>query len=164
MGNILNSVLGGNNTITKTTLVGTWTYSQPGCAFTSDKLLAQAGGEIVASELKSKLQPTFQKIGVKSSNTTVTFKDDGTFTAKIAGKNWSGNYTFEESTGKIQMSGLLLNINCYAKKNTDGIALLFEASKLLTIMQTLSGKSSALNTIGDIAKSYDGVRIGFDMK
>jgi hypothetical protein len=65
------------------------------------------------------------------------------------------------------MSGLLLNINCYAKLNVNGIGLLFEGKKLLTMMQTMSalagGQNGTLNTIGDIASSYDGLRVGFDM-
>lgn len=167
IGNILTSVLGLDK-LTQANLVGTWSYSQPGCAFTSEQLLAQAGGEFVAGEIKSKLQPTFQKAGISSSNTQVTFNQDGTFNAKIAGKSWSGKYTYEESTRKITMTGLLLNINCYAKRNSNGISLLFEASKLLTLMQTMSalsgGSNSTLGTVSDIAKNYDGLRIGFDMK
>ena len=57
---VLQSVLGMTGTkVSKQSLIGTWKYSQPGCAFTSEKLLAQAGGEIAASNVKTKLQPTF---------------------------------------------------------------------------------------------------------
>ena len=165
---VLQSVLGITGTkVSKQSLIGTWKYSQPGCAFTSEKLLAQAGGEIVASNVKTKLQPTFQKVGINASNTQVTFNQDGTFSAKVAGKAWSGTYTYDEKTCKITMSGLLLNINCYAKLNVNGIGLLFEGKKLLTMMQTMSalagGQNGTLNTIGDIASSYDGLRVGFDM-
>ena len=165
LGNILNSVITGG-TVTQQNLIGTWTYSQPGCAFSSDNLLAKAGGEVAAAEIKSKLSSTYQKVGIKSSNTTVTFKEDGTFTAKIAGKGWSGNYTFDEKTSKITMQGLLINANCYAKKNSNGIALLFESTKLLTLLQTMSAMSgnSSIQTIGDLSKNYDGLRLGFDFK
>ncbi len=165
LGNLLTSVLGMDK-VTKANLVGTWTYLQPGCAFTSENLLAQAGGEAAATAIKNKLASTYQTVGIKSGNTTVTLNEDGTFAAKIAGKSWSGKWTFDEANYKIVMSGLLLNVTCYAKKNSNGIGLLFEASKLLTILQTmakLSGNSTA-QTIGDLSKNYDGLRIGFDMK
>ena len=168
IGSVIQSVLGLDQ-MTQKNLIGTWHYSQPGCAFTSEQLLAKAGGEMVAAEIKTKMQPTMQKIGINSANTQVTFNQDGTFQAVILGKNWSGNYTYDEKTRKINMKGILLNINCYAKRNTDGIALLFEAKKLLTLLQTMStlqgqGGNSTLGTIGDIASSYDGLRVGFDMK
>ena len=166
LGNVIQSVLGGTSKPTKQNIIGTWNYSQPGCAFTSDKLLAQAGGELVASEIKSKLQPTYQTLGINSSNTQVVFKEDGTFSAKIAGKSWSGTYTFNESTSQINMKGLLLNMNCYAKKNATGIGLLFESSKLLTLLQTMAALSgnSSLQTVGELSKTYDGLRLGFDFK
>ena len=165
---VLQSVLGMTGTkVSQQTLIGTWKYSQPGCAFTSEKLLAQAGGELVAANVKSKLQPTFQKAGITSSNTQVTFNSDGTFSAKVAGKSWSGTYKYDASTCKITMSGLLLNVNCYAKLNTNGIGLLFEGKKLLTLIQTMSalggGNNATIKTIGDVASSYDGLRVGFDM-
>ncbi len=165
LGNVIQSVLGLDK-MTQENLVGTWTYSQPGCAFTSQQLLAQAGGEAIASSVKSKVQPYFQKVGINSSNTTITFNQDGTFAAKIAGKSWSGKYTFDEANYKVTLQGLLLNINCYAKKNSDGIGLLFEASKLLTILQTMTAMSgnSTAQAIGNISKSYDGLRVGFDFK
>ena len=165
LGNILNSVITGG-TMTQKNLIGTWSYAQPGCAFTSDNLLAKAGGEVAAAEIKSKLSDTYSKVGIKSSNTTVTFKEDGTFTAKIAGKSWSGTYTFDEKTSKVTMQGLLINANCYAKKNSNGIALLFESTKLLTLLQTMSAMSgnTSVQTIGDLSKNYSGLRLGFDFK
>lgn len=165
---VLQSVLGIAGTkVSQQELIGSWKYSQPGCAFTSEKLLAQAGGEIVAANVKTKLQPTYQKVGLSASNTQVTFNQDGTFSAKIVGKTWNGTYKYDASTCKITMSGLLLNINCYAKRNVNGIGLLFEGKKLLTMIQTLSalggGNNATLTTIGDVASSYDGLRVGFDM-
>ncbi len=165
---VLQSVLGITGTkVSQQALIGTWKYNQPGCAFTSEKLLAQAGGEIVASNVKNKLQPTYQKVGFSASNTQVTFNQDGTFSAKIAGKSWSGTYKYDTSTCKITMSGLLLNVNCYAKQNVNGIGLLFEGKKLLTLIQTMSAlggtQNATLGTISDVASSYDGLRVGFDM-
>ena len=64
------------------------------------------------------------------------------------------------------MAGLILNFTAYAKRNTDGIALLFESKKVLTLIQTLAAMSNneTVKTIGEISKNYDGVRIGFAFK
>lgn len=165
IGNVLGSVLG-TNTLTQQQLIGTWTYSQPGVAFTSDNLLAQAGGEVAATTIKQKVEPMYKKVGIKSSNTKMQFNQDGTFVALIAGKQINGNYTFNEQTSQVVLQTLLFNMNCYAKRNSDGIALLFESSKLLTLLQTMSAMSgnSTLGTIGDLSKNYDGLRLGFDFK
>ena len=177
LGNVISGVINGGGIeaiasiigatqMTQQTIIGTWKYSGPGCAFTSEKLLAKAGGEVVAAQIKQKLQPTYQTLGLTSANTYIQFNQDGTFSASIDGKPFSGTYTFDPSTSKVVLKSLLFNINCYAKKNTQGIAILFEASKLLTVLQTVSALSgnTTLGTIGDLSKSYDGVRLGFDFK
>ena len=163
--NVFSSVIGMDK-VTQQGLIGTWTYRGPGCAFTSEKLLAKAGGEVVAAQIKQKMQPTYQTLGLSSSNTYIQFNQDNTFNAAFGGKQFSGTYTFNEATSKVVLKSLLFNINCYAKKNTQGIAILFEASKLLTVLQTVSALSgnTTLGTIGDLSKSYDGVRLGFDFK
>ena len=147
-------------------LIATWKYSGPGCAFTSENLLAKAGGEVAAVQIEQKLLPYYQQVKISESNTYITFKEDGTFSSKIAGTPFSGNYTFDEASQKITLKGLLLSVNCYAKKEANGISILFEAKKLLTVLQTMSAMSGNkdLQTIGDLSKNYDGVRVGFDMK
>ena len=64
----------------------------------------------------------------------------------------------------MTMQGMLLTINCYAKRNANGIGLLFEGKKLLSMLQTLASLSGNANleAIGEVSKSYDGVRLGFD--
>lgn len=164
IGNVISSVIGLDK-VSQQDLIGTWSYSGPGCAFTSENALAKAGGEVAATQIKEKLRPQFNSFGFNSSNTKIAFAENGTFTAMVAGKSWSGNYTYDPSTSQIKMSGLLLNINAYAKRNTNGIGILFEAKKLLTLLQTMAAMSGNANveTIGEISKNYDGVRIGFDM-
>ena len=162
--NAISSVIGLDK-LTAQDLVGTWRYNGTGCAFTSENLLAKAGGEVVASQIEEKLLPYYQKVGLSSNNTVIAFNNDKTFTATIAGKSFSGTYTYNEATSQIAMKGLLLNINCYAKREMNGISILFEAKKLLTVLQTMSALSGnvSLQTIGDLSKNYEGVRIGFDM-
>lgn len=165
IGNVITSVLGLTK-VTQRDILGTWKYYQPGCAFTSEQLLKKAGGEVVAAEIKTKVKPYYDKAGVSSSNTQITFSEDGKFSAIVAGKQFSGTYTYDEASAKISMKTLLFTVNCYAKKNAGSMGFLFEASKLLTVLQMLSALSgsSDLSAIGDLAKQYDGVRIGFDMK
>jgi hypothetical protein len=163
--NAISSVIGLDK-VKAQNLIATWSYSAPGCAFISENLLAKAGGEVAAVQIEEKLQPYFKQVGISASNTFITFNEDGTFTSKIAGTPFSGNYTFDEATQKITLKGLLLTVNCYAKKEQNGISILFEAKKLLSVLQTMSAMSGNkdLQTIGDLSKNYEGVRVGFDMK
>lgn len=164
---ILNNVIGSATFSQADLCAHTWKYSKPGCAFTSENLLAKAGGEIAASKIEEDLSKYYSKFGFSKSNTYFTFKTDGTFAAKIDGKAWSGTYTFDEKTHAIQLKGLLLSASGFATRTTNGISLLFEQKKLLTLVKTLSKLnltgSTTMSAVSSIVDNYDGVRIGFEM-
>lgn len=162
---ILNNVIGSGTFSKQDLCAHTWKYSKPGCAFTSENLLAQAGGEIAANKVEEKLSEYYSKFGFSSSNTYFTFKTDGTFAAKIDGKSWQGNYTFDEKTHAIQMKGLILSMSGYATKTANGISLLFDQKKLLNLIKTIGSLkgNSTLSALGTIANNYDGMRVGFEM-
>lgn len=126
IGDVISSVIGSNK-LTKSQLYGTWKYNGPGCAFTSNSALAKAGGEVVASQIKSKLKEDYSKVGFTAKNTQITFNKDNTFTAYVDGKKFSGNYTYDESTNALKLTGLLLSLNGYATRNSQGVAILFES-------------------------------------
>lgn len=164
IGNAIKSVIGLDK-VKAQNLIGTWNYKGPGCAFTSENLLAKAGGEVAAVQIEEKLMPYYQQVGISASNTTITFTEDNKFSAKIAGTPLMGSYTFDEENQKINLKTLLFSTTCYAKKEVGGISILFESKKLLTLLQTMSALSGNkdLQTIGDLSKNYDGVRVGFDL-
>lgn len=164
---ILNNVIGSATFSQADLCAHTWKYSKPGCAFTSENLLAKAGGEIAASKIEEDLSKYYSKFGFSKSNTYFTFKTDGTFAAKIDGKAWSGTYTFDEKTHAIQLKGLLLSASGFATRTANGISLLFEQKKLLTLIKTLSKLnltgSTTMSAVSSIVDNYDGVRVGFEM-
>ena len=161
---ILNNVIGSGTFSKQDLCAHTWKYSKPGCAFTSENLLAQAGGEIAANKVEEKLSEYYSKFGFSSSNTYFTFKTDGTFAAKIDGKSWQGNYTFDEKTHAIQMKGLILSMSGYATKTANGISLLFDQKKLLNLIKTI-GSLKGNSTLSDLetnANNYDDTRVDFE--
>lgn len=164
---ILNNVIGSATFSQADLCAHTWKYSKPGCTFTSENLLAKAGGEIAASKIEEDLSKYYSKFGFSKSNTYFTFKTDGTFAAKIDGKSWNGTYTFDEKTHAIQLKGLLLSASGFATRTANGISLLFEQKKLLTLVKTLSKLnltgSTTMSAVSSIVDNYDGVRVGFEM-
>ena len=163
LGNTIKSILGTDKPH-ESDLIGTWHYRQPGVAFTTENLLAKAGGETIATEIKEKLSDTYTKVGINSQNTYLTINSDKTFSGKIDGKPISGQWTYTQEDQKLVLKTLLFSLNVYAKKTTGGMSFLMESKKLLNLFQTLAAMSgnSTLQTMGDLSKNYDGVRIGLD--
>lgn len=162
--NIIYDVIGYNK-LSKADLVGSWKYYQPGCAFTSESLLAKAGGHVAATRAKEELSQTYQKLGITAANTYLQFTEDGRFSGKINGHALSGTYTFNPSDQSLQLKSLLLNIKGYANRNAQGISVLFESKKLLTALQAIAAVSgnTTLSQVGELTKEYDGIRIGLDL-
>ena len=89
-GSVTNAIVSviGLDKVSASNLIGTWQYNGPGCAFTSENLLAKAGGEVAATKIEQELKPYFDKTGLTSSNTGITFSEDGKFQATISGKSF----------------------------------------------------------------------------
>ena len=80
LGNAVKSVIGLDK-VKSQQLLGDWKYRGPGCAFTSENLLAKAGGEIAAVQIEEKALPYYQQVGISSDNTIISFKEDGSFSS-----------------------------------------------------------------------------------
>lgn len=166
--NTVDGLLGlviGSVTVNESELYGAWYYTQPGCAFTSENLLAKAGGAVAAETCKDKLLPVYNTLGISSQNTQFQFSQDHQFAAYVKGIPLSGTYTYDPSTATIKVKTMLFSSNVYVTRTTHGLAFTFESKNLLKVLQTIAAMSgnSTLQTVGDLSKQFDGVRLGFDM-
>ena len=163
---LLNLVIGGVK-ISESDLYGTWRYVAPSSAFTSENLLAKAGGAVAAGQANEKLKSAYSAVGISSSNTYMSFSQDGQFSGKLAGIPLSGTYTYDTSSSAIKLNilGGIVTTTAYVTRTTNGIGFTFESKKLLSLLQTLTKFSgnSTLSTVGDLSKSFDGIRVGFEM-
>ncbi len=162
--NVIGDVIGLNKLKAKN-LYGTWNYLEPGVAFASESLLAEAGGEVAATACREQLESAYEKVGITAENTSFTFNEDGSFDAKIVGKDIKGTYTFDEDNQAITLKVLIISLKGHTKRNASGMSLMFESDKILTLLETIckvSG-SKALGAVGSLSSNYDGVLVGFDL-
>ena len=164
LGGLLDLVVGSVK-LSQTDIIGTWSYVEPACAFTSENLLAKAGGSVAAKTVNEKLLPVYKSLHISSGNTQLTFNENGQFTGKIGGFPMSGTYTFDATNGLVKMKSLT-TFTAHLTRSTHGMNFTFESKKILTLLQTVSALSgnTSLSTIGDISKQFSGVRLGFAMK
>lgn len=164
LGGLLDLVVGSVK-LSQADIIGTWSYVEPACAFTSENLLAKAGGSVAAKTVNEKLLPVYKSLHISSGNTQLTFNENGQFTGKIGGFPMSGTYTFDAANGLVKMKSLT-TFTAHLTRSTHGMNFTFESKKILTLLQTVSAISgnTTLSTIGDISKQFNGVRLGFAMK
>lgn len=170
---ILGDLIGGllSKTITEKTFVGTWTYQTPEVRFESENLLAKAGGSVMASSIEQKLDSYLSKVGITKGVTTFTFKDDKSYTIQTKGRVISsGTYTYDRNSQTLKMQGTfgLLNQECFVGMDGTNLCLLYEADKLLSILNSAASiLGQANNTLGSVASvfgnNYNGMKVGFSL-
>ncbi|UKI43274.1 MAG: DUF4923 family protein [Porphyromonadaceae bacterium] len=165
LGGLLDLVVGSVK-LSQADIIGTWSYVEPACAFTSENLLAKAGGSVATKTVNEKnCSPVYNSLHISSGNTQLTFNENGQFTGKIGGFPMSGTYTFDAANGLVKMKSLT-TFTAHLTRSTHGMNFTFESKKILSLLQTVSALSgnTTLSTIGDISKQFNGVRLGFAMK
>ena len=157
----------GDKATTSSSIIGTWKYVGPQCQFESENLLAKAGGEVAAKEVEEKMQTVYDRIGM--SGCEYTFNEDGTYSYTLKKRTMSGTYTFNDKEKTITMKGKL-GVKTVAHVTVTGndMSLVFNADKLMSVLTTITGTVSKVNstaaTINRVAGSYDGLMLGFDLK
>ena len=139
----------------------------PECQFESDNLLAKAGGEAAAKEVEEKIKAVYEKVGMDGCQ--YTFGEDGSYSYTFKDKTSGGTYTFDSEAKTITMKSKLgIKTVGYVTVTGDEMALVFNADKLMSVLKTVTGTVSSVNstasTINSIADSYDGLRLGFELK
>lgn len=157
----------GNKATTASSVIGTWTYSGPECQFESENLLAKAGGEMAAKEVEEKMIAVYNKVGM--NNIRYTFNEDGTYSYQMKKRTVTGSYVFDDAAKTITMTGKLgLKTVAYVTVTGNDMSMVFKADKLMSILKTITGAASKVNstaaTINSVAEAYDGLMLGFEVK
>lgn len=157
----------GNKATTASSIIGTWTYSGPECQFESENLLAKAGGEMAAKEMEEKMIAVYNKVGM--NNIRYTFNEDGTYSYQMKKRTVTGSYVFDDAAKTITMTGKLgLKTVAYVTVTGNDMSMVFKADKLMSILKTITGAASKVNstaaTINSVAEAYDGLMLGFELK
>ena len=179
LGSILNNVLGSSTTngvisgltsifssdkqATKNNLVGTWVYEEPAIVLTSDNVLTNAAAKVAANTAEKKLQEQMDKVGIKKGTLSMTFKSDGTFTETFGKKTYSGKWAVENQ--KLKLTHTVRTITLTTQVDGNNLMFVTDASKLLSLMQTLGSKStnSTISTVTSLMKKVKGMQCGITL-
>lgn len=168
-GNTVTDIVGGlltQSDISVEQMAGTWTSTGSAVCFQSENYLKKAGGAAVAGTIESKLNPYYEKYGLIGS--VLTIQSDGSFVLKVKGISLKGQIT-KRSDGNFDFaftpfgSMKLGSIKAYVEKPLSGLNVMFDASKLKSLLSTIAGLTgnSLASTAGNLLESYDGLCVGF---
>ena len=165
LGSVLTNVLLGGSTFDQSGLLGSWNYSAPSAAFTTEKALTNAGGAATITSIASSLANNYSNIGINRNNTSFSFLDGNKFSAKVNGIPFSGTYTYNPQNGEISLKTATETIKGNVTKTSKGMGLMFDSVQMVNILQK-EGKVSntaAVQAVSKLAKSANGARVGFEL-
>ena len=165
LGTVLSNVLFGGMTFDQSSLLGSWNYSAPSAAFTTEQALTNAGGAATIANIASSLASSYSNIGINRSNTSFTFLDGNKFSAKVNGIPFSGTYVYNPQNGEISLKTATETIKGNVTRTEKGMGLMFDSTQMVNILQK-EGKVSntaAVQAVSQLAKSANGARVGFEL-
>lgn len=158
----------GDKATTETSLIGTWTYVGPDCQLKGDDLLKNIGGDAAGEEVEKKMAPIYEKTGLNTIQ--YTFHEDKTCSYTIKGKKVEGTYEFDAESKTVTIKAGRLKVKTVAHVVTLGsnMSFVFDADKILSVVKTITGAASSLNTsastVNKLLEQFDGMMIGFELK
>ena len=157
-------------TLSKGDIKGTWSYTGSAVKLESSDLLKSAAASVAATQVEKKFDEYLGKLGLKNGAFSFTFKEDNTFTTTVKGKSFNGTYTLSEDGTTLNLKyGKSLGstgVTATASINSNTFELLFKADKLLDLIGKLTANSNnaTLQTIGTLAGTYEGMKIGLELQ
>lgn len=150
---------------------GNWEFSGSAVKFTGDNVLMNAASELAAGKVEDQLNEYLQKVGIRQGLFSYVFNADGTFTTTFNKMNFSGQYTFSQEEGTIELDygkneklkGVSLKTDVSVSLNS--MQLLFNADKLLDFISkiTVTVGDSKIGALTSLIDQYDGLKIGFEL-
>ena len=163
---IITGVLGAlTNQTSASSIVGTWTYTEPAVQFESDNLLSQIGSSALNKKAESTITKYYEKIGVKKGSFSITFNQDKTCSYVLKGKTFNGTYEFDSNTNKISIKseGFLSLPSAFARVSGNSLELTFDTTALLNMAQSTASASgnSTLGALSSLSTTFKGMKTGF---
>ena len=158
----------GDNATTQTSLVGTWNYVAADCQLKGDNILTNLGGEVATAEVEKKMSAIYTKAGLNTL--TFTFQSDNTCSYSVNGRVIKGTYEFDSEAKTVTIKGSLFGAKIKANVVILGnnMSFMFDADKILSVVKTITGAASKLNssasTIDSLISQFNGLMVGFEMQ
>jgi hypothetical protein len=174
----LSSLLSGlGNTITNLTstsnfdtssLVGTWKYSSPAVTFKSSNALSNVTGAAGSTVIENKLSSYYSKFGI--TNMVLTINEDMSFEMKLKKGTLKGTIEKDNEQLIFNFSAFgtykIGKIACQATKSGSTLTLTFDASKVVSVANTVASISNmtTFKTLASLLSSYDNIYVGCKLK
>ena len=161
-GDLLGNLLG-TTAVSEKSLVGTWTYSQPGVAFESENVLTSVGSSVLSSKVE-KMQNGLTKVGFTNGKVVMTLNEDKTGTITYNGKSAQINWAVDGTDLKLTFPLLSKGVTMNTKLTGNELQVAMKSDKLISLVNAITSKAgtvnSTLGTLNTLTKNVKGMYMG----
>ena len=142
-----------------------WAYESIILKLSSDNAFLNMAAESVAEGIESLLVSELATHGVESGKTTISFTEDGKFTAKVGEKIGKGTYSTSDSILSFSI-GKLSSVATTSKKDGDYLSIYLKNEQVTNFISMIgdSEKYSAITYITPALETFDDMEIGVKLK
>ena len=143
-------------------LVGTWTYLEPAVLVTSGRLFTKAVGNVSASSLEKLLGEYFEKGHITPENTSITFREDGTYSRSVSGRKAKGVWMTHGEKLLLAVKNVQ-TASATTHLVRDTLTIVVEANKILEALKAFGSLQDNTTTkaLSKLSKCLSGIQGGF---
>ncbi|EGJ71112.1 hypothetical protein Bcop_0901 [Bacteroides coprosuis DSM 18011] len=145
----------------------TWQYAGTALELKTDNALKKAAAEMAAIAAEEKINEQLSSLGISLGMVRFQFEKDGKLMIQAKNKKLPATYQLSKDQKVMTISlAQRMSFNADVNHSLETMSLLFEADKLMDLITFISEKSqsTSLQTIGALAKNYDGMKIGIQLE
>ena len=165
--NTLTKLLG-TSTVSQSSLVGTWTYTEPCIVAESKNLLSNVALTAATTKAEKSLAAGLAKAGVTAGKLKLTFNQDKTVSITVGDKTVGGTYAVSGSDLTITLKTVKKSFKMNCKLSSGNLQLAMNATKLMPFINAVAAKaasaSSSLAAVSTTLKNVDGLYTGLQFK
>jgi len=154
----------GTSTVSQSSLVGTWSYSEPCLVAESKNVLSNVAATAAATKAQKNLKAGLTKAGITAGKMKLVFNQDNTVKITVGTKTVSGTYTVSGSDLTITLKTIKKSFKMNCKLSSGNLQLSMNATKLLSFVNAVAAKaavaSSSISSVSSLLNNVDGLYVG----
>lgn len=154
----------GTSKVSQSSLVGTWTYSEPCLVAESNDILSNVAATAAATKAQKSLNSGLQKAGITAGKMKLNFKQDNTVAITVGSKTVNGTYAVSGSDLTITLKTIKKSFKMNCKLSSGNLQLSMNATKLLNFVNAVAAQaataSTSLAAVSSTLKNVNGLYAG----
>ena len=149
-------------------LAGTYVYQEPVLVFETQSIASQLGAAMASGDIKTRLSAAYGRAGIAPQKLSLTFRQDGRFSATINGDTSDGTYTIAGPNITLSSAYGAAKVPVNLLQDGHELQMSVKPDKLAAFLQSLTllngTTQTAIASFSNTLKDYSGIQVGMTFR